>query len=192
MSNIPPVNNPYAAPVSASVMRGSSDDEVVRNQYLSHEASVKSIGTLCILGGGLGLILGIFYLGTGIAAKFPPELEHLKIFMIGLGIFFLVFSALQIYAAISVRKLEGVGRIMTTVFSAIGLLGFPIGTLIGAYFLYLLWSEKGNFIFTPEYQRVVKATPHIKYKTSIVVWILLGLLLLLIVVAVASLFAFQK
>jgi hypothetical protein len=41
-------------------------------------------------------------------------------------------------------------------------------------------------VFSEEYQRVIAETPHIKYRTSIVVWILLGLLLLLIAIAVLA------
>jgi hypothetical protein len=66
------------------------------------------------------------------------------------------------------------------VLSCFGLLGFPIGTLISAYFLYLLSSQKGVYIFSPEYARVIAATPHIKYKTSIIGWILLGILVFFI------------
>jgi hypothetical protein len=72
------------------------------------------------------------------------------------------------------------------VFGAIGLLGFPVGTLIAGYLLYLLWSEKGNVVFSPRYQRVMQATPHIKYKTSIIVWIFLGLLGLVVLVGIIA------
>ena len=36
-------------------------------------------------------------------------------------------------------------------------------------------------VFSDEYRAVIEQTPHIKYRTSIIVWIVLGLLLLLIV-----------
>jgi hypothetical protein len=189
MSDIPPVQNPFASPISTGAINGSSDDEAVRNQYLSHEASIKSIGLLYVLGGVIGLILGCVYLAMGVGAiSMPdgPEAQMAAGVILGLGVFFIIFSLLQLYGAISIRKLENVGRIIVTIFSVIGLLGIPIGTLISAYILYLLWSAKGKFIFTPEYRRVVEATPHIKYKTSIVVWILLGLLLLIIALALMS------
>jgi hypothetical protein len=66
----------------------------------------------------------------------------------------------------------------------LGLIGFPIGTLISVYFLYLLLSQKGAYVFSPEYAQVIAATPHIQYKTSIVVWIFLGLLLVVIFLAI--------
>jgi len=194
MSDIPPIQNPYAAaPVSSSLENAPEGAEAIRNQYLSHEASVKSIGLLYILGGLLGILVGLAYVGGGIAFMTNPALlkgaqnqdTSLVLFiMIIMGAVCLAMSALQLYAAFNIRKLGGPGRVIITVFSCIGLLAIPVGTLISAYFLYLLWSEKGKYIFTPDYKKVVEATPHIKYKTSIVVWILLGLLVLLVLFAI--------
>jgi hypothetical protein len=67
------------------------------------------------------------------------------------------------------------------VLAAIGLLGVPFGTLINGYILYLLLSHKGQRIFAADYPEIVAATPHIKYRTSAAVWVLLGLVALLIV-----------
>ena len=72
--------------------------------------------------------------------------------------------------------------------SAIGLLGFPIGTLINGYILYLFLSKKGRTIFAPAYQDVIAATPHVKYRTSIVIWIFLALLVGLILFAAVGAF----
>ena len=43
-------------------------------------------------------------------------------------------------------------------------------------------------VFSPEYQAVIAQTPHIRYRTSKVVWILLGLVLLIIVFGLVALF----
>jgi hypothetical protein len=70
------------------------------------------------------------------------------------------------------------------VLSEVGLLGFPIGTLINGYILYLLLSKKGRKVFSDEYRQIVSLTPHIKYRTSIVVCILLGLIVLMVAAAI--------
>jgi hypothetical protein len=88
-----------------------------------------------------------------------------------------------LYAGWGVRALRAWGRILGGVLSAIGLLGFPIGTLINGYILYLFLSKKGRTIFSPGYQDVIGATPDIKYRTSVVVWIFLVLLAGLVLVA---------
>ena len=75
-------------------------------------------------------------------------------------------------------------KIPATIFSAIGLLSVPIGTLINGYILYLIYSAKGNMVFSEEYRKVIAATPNIKYKTSIIIWIFLGIVVLGIAAAV--------
>lgn len=191
MSDLPPQNNPYAAPVATmSATPAASQAENIRNQYLSHEASVKSVGLLYMLGGGITMLLGVGYLFGGISLLTGGQEEFAQIgpILAGVGAFCMLLGGLQIYSAISLRKLGAPGRIIATIFSGIGLLGFPIGTLISGYILYLLWSAKGNFVFAPEYKNVIAQTPHIKYKTSIVVWILLGLLVLLFAGAIMAAF----
>ena len=83
-------------------------------------------------------------------------------------------------------------RIPTGILSGIGLLAFPIGTLINAYVLYLIFSAKGKMVFSDEYRAVIEQTPHIKYRTSIIVWIVLGLLLLLIAFGIFGAFSFRR
>ena len=68
-------------------------------------------------------------------------------------------------------------------FSVIGLLAIPVGTIISGYFLYLLLSKKGTVIFSPQYKQIIAATPHIKYKTSKIVIALLLILIALIAIA---------
>jgi hypothetical protein len=65
------------------------------------------------------------------------------------------------------------------IIASIGLFFFPWGTVINGYILWLLFSSKGRFVMSPEYQEVIAATPHMKHRTSIVV-ILLGILLLVV------------
>lgn len=87
------------------------------------------------------------------------------------------------------RGLQSSARVVAIIFSVIGLLGIPIGTLINGYFLYLLLGQKGTYVFSEEYARVRAATPHIKYKTSIWVLVVVALLVLLVVIGIVALVA---
>jgi hypothetical protein len=87
---------------------------------------------------------------------------------------------------------EPSARVAAIVFAGIGLLGFPIGTLINGYILYLLLSQKGRRIFQPDYAHIVAATPEVKYRTSIVVWIILGIFLLGILAAISLPFVMRQ
>lgn len=126
--------------------------EQTRKTHLSHEASVQSIGVLYYLGGGFLILIGAM-----MAAMMSVA-----------GVFLLLMGAGQIWVGTGLRRLKGWARIPTAVLSVIGLLAIPIGTLINAYILYLLFCRKGNTVFSEEYRRVIEQTPGIKYRTSIV------------------------
>ncbi|MCA9128288.1 MAG: hypothetical protein KDB22_14450 [Planctomycetales bacterium] len=192
MSQFPPPaddTNPYAptSAFSTAQYQASTDAEFIRKQYLSHEASTKSIGVLYLLGAIFLVPVGVGFFGWGIYGIATGEMEAL----IGLvlGMVYLTLGVGQGLTGIGLRRLRPWARIVGIVFSVIGLIGFPIGTLISGYFLYLLASQKGVYIFSDEYRRIIESTPHIKYKTSIVVWILLGLLVLLFVLAMIAAFS---
>src|ERR1044072_5289523 len=170
--------NPYAPP-SAKVedVGTNSEAQASRKAHIGHEASIKSVGILYYLGGILLGAAGVFSLfATPRAADGPSNAL--------LALVFLVVAAGELVAGWGLRALQPWGRIVGIILSVLGLLGFPIGTLISAYILYLLLSKKGRTIFSPEYQDVIAATPHVKYKTSILVWIFIALVLAFIVIAV--------
>jgi hypothetical protein len=152
---------------------GSDTAEQIRNDHVKHEASVKSVGFLYFLGAAALLFLAIVGLVASVAGS-----PH-SIVGPGFAIFFLLLAAGQVWVGLGLRKLRPWARIPSGILSGFGLLGFPLGTLINGYILYLLFSEKGKVVFSPEYQRVIQETPHLKYRTPVLVWILLALFLLL-------------
>lgn len=181
--SLPPVSdNPYQAPAVAEVA-AESDAESTRRKYLNHEASVKGVGSLYLLGGVLGAIgLLALFVGVAFGGAMVGGQEVVVLLLFG-GI-----GVMQIIAGLGLRKFTNTGRILGSVIAGISLIAFPIGTLIGAYILYLLLGAKGKVVFSPEYQAVIAQTPHIRYRTSKVVWILLGLVLLIIVFGLVALF----
>ena len=159
------------------------DHEEVRKAHIKHEASVKSIGVL--------YIVGATFLGIGVGASFFNNSENLPQNTVG-GIFLLLLLAAQFWTGLRVRKLEKGSRVMVGLLSGLGLLAVPIGTLINAYILYLVFSKKGKVVFSDEYKEAIAATPHIKYKMSIVVWVFLGLLVLVLLFAAAAVLFSKK
>lgn len=102
------------------------------------------------------------------------------------GIFFVVLGIDQGFMAFGLRRLRAWARVPTVILSCIGLLGFPIGTLISIYILVKVLGKQGKFVMTDDYQRIIEVTPQIKWKTSIVVIILLVLLVLVLIGAIAA------
>lgn len=154
----------------------------IRRRHLNHEASVRALGTLYFIGAVGAFLAGV---GLGIATFASPEREG-PIIGIAVAAFVLGLGALYFWIARGLRGLKSQARIPAGILAALGLLGFPIGTLINGYILYLLFSAKGKMVFSDEYQQVIADTPDIKYRTSIVVWILVALLVAFFVFVIIS------
>ncbi len=178
---MPAAANPYAPPRANvdDVARANSEAEEIREEHIKHEASIRSIGILYYLSGGmLGIAAIVVVAGlsmTGLAKSGPF-----------IGVLYLGFGALFIVTGRGIRKLRPWARTTSIVLAAIGLLGFPLGTLLNGYILYLMLAKKGKRIFEDDYKDIIEATPHVKYRTSIVVWIFLGLLVLAIAGIIAA------
>ena len=193
--------NPYAAPpidadlamANAHLGLDPTQDELIRREHLSHEASARSVGLLYYLG---AFFLGIAAVSTA-AFLLLPSLLSLSgqgpNFGVGelvvAGFFLGIYGSLAVllfFTARGLRRLQPWSRISSGILSAIGLLGFPVGTLINGYILYLLFSRKGNMVFTPEYRDIIDRTPHIKYKTSLVVKVLAAVLLAVLLLGIIA------
>jgi len=177
--------NPFAAPtadIAYSPATADMDpDEAIRRRYLNHEQSVKSIGVMFILGGLLSVFV-LFGLGFG-GLRGGMGITEIAILSV-----FVAVGGAQLVVGWNVRKLSRWTRIPAAILSAIWLLNVPIGTVVGLYFLYLLLSPKGKFVYSTEYQRIIAATPHVKYKTPLFVWIILFVLLGILAIAIGGVF----
>jgi len=161
--------SPPQAEVQDPGVTGDEHAVAVRRHYLYHEASVRSIGSLYYFVAILFIVSGI----VGVAGEGGSAAAVAFVLLAGL-------AAIQFWTGRALRTLKPWARIPAGIFSVIGLLGFPIGTLINGYILYLLFSAKGNTVFSEAYRQVIAQTPDIKYRTSIVVWIVLSLLALVL------------
>jgi hypothetical protein len=156
-----------------SVRQMPSCQETIRKNHIDHESSVRSIGILYYLNAILQIIPVTLCIVLPIVH--PPLVKVFAcIILISLGVF-------QFFVGCGLRALRKWSRIPTIILSGIGLLAFPLGTLVSAYFLYLVVCQKGKTVFSDEYKSVIKATPYIRDKISIVAWIFLVLFGLMIV-----------
>ncbi len=168
--------NPYATPTNLDIpVHPESEAEAVRKEHIGTEASIKSIGILYWLAAiGMGLV-SVLMLSTGEGQERA------------LGALFLVIAIVYLMTGSAIRRFKPWSRVVTGILSGIGLIGFPVGTLINGYILYLIFGKKGKVVFTESYQEVIAATPHIKYQTSKWVWIVLGVIVLVIALAMIGL-----
>jgi hypothetical protein len=165
--------NPYQAPGETTDPDfAGAPAELIRREHLSHEASIRLIGSLYLIIGSVvsipsvGLLIRIF--GTG-----QPQ-QNMAIgawWLIAAGVFALVLG-------FATHRLNRGARAICAFFSAAGMLFvIPFGAIINGCIIYLLYSKKGKMVFPEDYKQVIRDTPHVRYQTSIVVWIFLLLLL---------------
>lgn len=189
-----PGHNPYAAP-SASPYGGyappglsQNEAERIRRELINHEASIQSVGSLYLLSAvlsGLGLV---FMLGVVVVTLMSPDGGGESVAVtLGVVLMLVLLVALWYWIGKGLRQLDIKVRTVAIVLSALGLLGFPLGTLIHGYILYLLAGEKGKRVFSPEYQEIIRATPHIQYKSP---WLLGCGILLVVGVVIAAIIYF--
>ncbi|BCX49400.1 conserved hypothetical protein [Haloferula helveola] len=174
--------NPYQAPAVAEVAATvQSDAEAIRLEHIKHEASLKSLGSLMLLGGLLVVVFMVFplFFVQGSPGGFGGS-ELIIMGIVG------VLAVFQIVVGYSLGKLASWTRIPTIILCALALINIPIGTLIGGYGLYLILSAKGQTIFSPAYREIINSTPHVKYRTPVWMWIVLLLVIVLIVVGLLA------
>lgn len=178
-------HNPYApsqvtiAPPSLPL---SSDYEAIRKAHIKAENTAKTAGALYYIGAVVFMVASLASLLDVFGAREGQALVALVsamfVLALGLGVGFLAHS---------LRTLKSWVRIPAIILSCVGLLGFPIGTLIHGLILSAIAGKKGRMIFSPEYKDIIAATPHIRQNTSMGVKVLLGLLLVLLLIIVGGL-----
>lgn len=153
--------------------------EQVRRDHLKHEASIRAVGALYVLTAtllsisGLLGVIGLFFRTTaGAANAAGGQVRTAAAF----SAFYLGLAAVLFGVGFGLRRLSPSVRIASAALSGIGLIGFPVGTLINGYILWLLLSEKGKRVFSEEYRQIRAETPHIRYRTPVWLWVLVALL----------------
>lgn len=219
-----PELNPYAPPQAPIgqppelVGDDLAQAEAMRRMYISHEASVKSIGSLHFLAACVTSLLLVW-----LAWLVSQEGRLSARDRFGLGGGMLIYVALIAFNGALGIGLTGlktwarwvevvlVGLSLLMMFAGMGLgfymmsRGGPMGgtmvgptlvygivALIPVYVLYLLLSQKGAVVFSPEYRVVIERTPHIEKKTSSLVLFLLLLLGGLILVVFIGSFLLRR
>jgi len=170
--------NPYQAPLLEDEPLPDAAEgvdaelEAIRKKLIKHETSIRSIALIYFIGAAVLVALGINLI-------FQDRLR-LSAFGYAMGPIFLGLASLLIWVGIALRRLQPWSRVAVGLLSGAGLLQIPVGTVIHAYILYLVFCKKGSAVFDPAYKKVIAATPHIKYKTSKIAWFFLGLLFFLL------------
>ena len=122
---------------------------------------VKILGVLYIVLGTMGVLAALICLMIfggvagilGIVAQEEPDariaMPIVGAFAVGLFLFLLVLSVPGIIAGVGLLNLRPWARIVTVILSALNLMNIPIGTLVGAYGLWVMLAQETEKLFTP-------------------------------------------
>jgi hypothetical protein len=111
-----------------------SGDVAVREERLTRERMIRTVGALILLSVGVGIL----------------------------------------FAGREVHQLRGRAKLAVGIVSGLGLLTFPIGTLINAYVLYLAFTESGRAVLTAEHREVIAGTPEVQCRISWIAAVLMA------------------
>lgn len=181
--------------------------ESTRKELLHHETYIRSVGNLYLAFFTLSSLAAIVALGLILSGRsFTIQTFGLAavcglwgwlLYSLGFGLRDLNEKIRTPVTVISAVGLIGwvvglIGVAVGLISSALGLISpdpglisssaaglitsFPF-LLIHGYIVYLLHSEKGKRVMTPEYRSIVEQTPHIKYRTP--AWLIALTLLIL-------------
>jgi hypothetical protein len=171
--------NPYAPPAAPIEFhsQASAEAESVRKEHLRTERSIKVAGTLFVLG---ALVMAAVALGRMTNTGGDSSLLAVALVVLLLGVF-------QGAVGIGLVRLQSWARIPGIFICCLGLLAFPIGTIINLVILVSLAGKKAGRVMSADYHEIIAQTPHLKPRASKAAIILL--IILLVILALIVLFA---
>jgi hypothetical protein len=128
----------------------------IRQDYRSYELFFRVVGLLYYLLGVFWILLGpsltLFAMSTNIYRRFSLTDSFVMAVMVLIGLVF-------IRVGYGCRHFCDWVKIPLVMLSLLGCLAFSFyGIITNAPILYLLWTPKGKFLFTKEYQEILKET----------------------------------
>ncbi len=146
---------PPGAALDGPASASAAEAERIRSEHLSHEVSLRALGALFYAGGGFLVLAALGGFG---AARGAPG-------MLVVSGFYVVFSLAQLVVGHGLRARRPWVRVPAGVLCGIGLLALPLGTLISAWGIWLVFGRKGRVVLSTEYAAIVDQTPHLRYRT---------------------------
>jgi hypothetical protein len=109
------------------------------------------LGWIQVVSGALLLVVGGFVLlllsGIGFASGDPTAMAILSVVGTSVGFLMLLLALPSLLAGYGLLKGKSWGRFLAIVVGILGIFNFPVGTLIGAYTLWVLLQDDAAAIF---------------------------------------------
>lgn len=162
------VKNFFSGPPSRN------NDEGMRQYYRNAETNVRLVGGLYYLSGAIFVIGGALTLQQSQKEIHPTDVEKITPFVC------FAIAVLYFWMGRQLRTLNSAGVIPATIVACLGMLKFPVGTVVNGVVLYVLHCSKGHEVFSEEYHGIVERTPKMNRRTGLLTWIALGLIVMVV------------
>lgn len=132
--------NPFAGPrsktfdLSKDVAGAGADDERIRREHLVAETRIRSVSLLYVLGGatgalGVGTVVVVFVVGL-LGGDRARSIGVGEVIIVGLGMGGVY--AVILATGMAMRRFQSWARWSAVVWAGLGLLAFPLGTLVSS------------------------------------------------------------
>lgn len=142
--------------------------ERTREEHASAESGIRAMGAVFWLQGFALAVVAGFSLAVA-QETFAQTVAAIAGGPVALGIVF-AFGLLMVWMGGRLRMLDPNARLPGLAFAGVGLLAFPIGTVLSLYFLALLSSQKGRHVFSAAYREAREGTPEMTPPIAWGVW----------------------
>lgn len=143
------MTDPYDPP-AASLEVPLVGPEQTRARLVGHEARCLALGWLLV---GLATLVFLAILSDGLHGVRPWQTTLT---------YLLVAATPPLVVGAALVRLKSWGRVVAAPLFALALILFPIGTFLGGYALWALFSADGRLVFSREYQEVRERTPEVR------------------------------
>lgn len=183
--------NPYAPPAAEIDATGTTPDtdlgnaETSRLVHLREEATVRAYGCLSLLVALFGSVwLVTFFTLIGFQSHW-----HSGLFVTAVAVGAPLFGVALVVVGVGFLGLRPWSRIAGVGVGVLFLPFLPVGTILGAFLLWVLTSTKGRIVLSPEHERIRERTPHVK-PWPLAIVILFALLLFALLASALTLVLF--
>lgn len=180
--------NPYAppqTPLDSNVP--DTDEERLRRLHINREKSIKAVGFLFCL-----TAIAVVLAGLGIAID---QLSDFSAYQLLGAIVFVGIGAYMFFIGVGLWLLQRWAKFPAGIFAilciAYGLSNPLLAVKIGGVFfgflvIALIFSPKGEMVFSDRYKEIILATHRVKPRSKALVWIFFGLLVLCVIALIAG------
>jgi hypothetical protein len=137
-------------PVSVFGEYGKAQDQELKEKGIM-QTHIKVLGWLYIILGALGILAAglvvLIVAGGGLISGDRVAINVTLLVSLVVGGFLVLVSAPGIVAGLGLLSYKSWARILTLVLGILNLPGFPTGTALGVYTLYVLLDEESSRLF---------------------------------------------